>query len=187
MLPAVERLGLEEDEQKHRPRDDEQRHKAGEKPAHIPSRSAEGAGEEEDHRVLGQFRGLKAERPQPQPTPRAVEHPAHAGDGHQRKQHKAEAHEAGNYRRMGEFAVIDAENDEHQKRPRADASELGGDFREGVALVLRVVVAGGVKHDQPGEEQKQEGKQHPPVHAAGQAMFGSRSFTIRLNSRPRAS
>ena len=136
---------------------------------------------------LASSEGWKLNRPQPQPAPRAVEQLAHAGDGHQAEQREADDHEGGHHRGMGELAVIDAENDEHQKRPRADAGELGGDFREGVALVLRVVVAGGVEHHQAGQEKQQEGKQHAPVDAAGQAMFGSRSFTIRLNSRPRAS
>ena len=180
-------VGLHEDEQEHRPRDDEQRHKAGKEPAHIPARGAEGAGEEEDHRVLGHLRGLKTQRPQPQPAARAIEHFAHAGNGHQRKQREARGHEDGGHRRMIELAVVDAKNDKHQRRPRADARELRGNFRKGVALVLRVVVAGGIEHHQAKKEQQQEGKEHAPVDAAGQAMFGSRSFTILLNSRPRAS
>ena len=178
---------LQEDEQKHRPRDDEQRHKAGEELAHVPPRGAEGAGEEEDHRVLGHLRGLEAHRPQTQPAPRAVEQLANAGDGHEAEQHKACHHQGSHHRRMGELAVVDLEDDGHQHSARANAGELGGDFREGVALILRVVVAGGVQYDQAEGEQREEGEEHAPVDAAGQAILGSRPFTVRLNSRPRAS
>ncbi len=156
----VAEIGLLQDEQRERAHHDERGQRTARKRVHPLLAAAQEVGKEKDHRKLGQLRGLREQRPEPEPAARPAAHHAEPGNPQRHQHHQRHHHQRHHQPAQSAQRKLRKQREHHE--PGRDMAELELEEVKRVTGLLEPQEIGGVEHHQDAQHRQRRRRQIQP-------------------------